>query len=251
MRGSIALLTALLVVSVLVGWQELSPPPLSKEQQELLKERDRLRVESRKLRADDELDEAVAPAEKALAIERKVLGETHETVATSLQALAHLHELREDFVAARKVREEVVTIQKKRHGDPHWRVTNAVIALAGTERAARMTGAERQELAEAAQLNKKAMNLRSAGQRAKAIEPAEQSAAILKRLLGEKDPYHASGLILLATLYVAPSDQAKAEALFKRPRRSPGSGICKNSRTITTRRWHCTVRAGMSKHRNR
>ena len=78
--------------------------PLSQSQQEQLKEKDRLWAQSGKLRKEGKTAEAVAAAEKALAIQREVFGNVNADAATILEALAVMDEEREDFEAARKAR---------------------------------------------------------------------------------------------------------------------------------------------------
>ena len=71
-----------------------------------LKERDRLRDETRKLSAAGKTAEAIAAAEAMLAIERKVLPEGHADLAGWLGWLAELQVEREDFAAANAARRE-------------------------------------------------------------------------------------------------------------------------------------------------
>ena len=52
--------------------------------------------------------------------------------------LAEMHELREDFAAARKAWEEIEAIQVRLRGDQHWQVTNARLVLAHLELLARL-----------------------------------------------------------------------------------------------------------------
>src|SRR5262249_58395526 len=96
---------AVLVLASLNGVAADEPkggPVLTAEQRQQLKERDRLAGETASLRRAGKLAEAVLAAEQMLAIERAVLGDSHEDVAGSLQQLAELHEERDDVAAARK-----------------------------------------------------------------------------------------------------------------------------------------------------
>src|SRR5437867_3327547 len=88
--------------------KEPKPPPLTAAQKERLKERDKYGELTAKYRKEGKLPEAIAAAEKMLAIEREVFGNFHEDVAGSLEQLAEMHEQREDFAAARKARQEVL-----------------------------------------------------------------------------------------------------------------------------------------------
>jgi hypothetical protein len=81
-------------------------PSLTAAQQERLKERDQLWASSQELRAAGKLAEAIASAEKMLAIGREVFGDFHPEVAGSLAFVAEMYEEKEDFAAARKARQE-------------------------------------------------------------------------------------------------------------------------------------------------
>jgi hypothetical protein len=79
-------------------------PAFTAQQQERLKERNQLAMQAAQLRSQERLAEAVKATEAVLAIEREMLGETSEDAIGSLDLLAQLHQDREDWAAARKVR---------------------------------------------------------------------------------------------------------------------------------------------------
>src|SRR6266478_8814972 len=101
MKRFIVLCLAGFLVSA-AGAQQSVPmnAPLTKDQQEKVKERNQLWQEAQKLRADGKLAEATSAAEKMLAIQREVFGNVHPDVAVILQFLAQTHERRDDFPAA-------------------------------------------------------------------------------------------------------------------------------------------------------
>jgi hypothetical protein len=198
------------LVVCLVGWlvapvgaqpSESKPPPLTREQQEKLKERDRFEKEALQFRAEGKLSEAIAAAEKMLAIEREVFGRVHAEVAGSLEFLAALHAARDDFPAARTARQEVLAIKRKLLGADHWQVTDARIALDDVELLARMEPADRRRLAETGPLNEREHQLYQQGKTNEAIPLAQQAAEIYKQVLGERHPVYASSLNNLAFLY--------------------------------------------------
>src|SRR5262245_44671674 len=88
--------------------------PVTAEQQADLKERARAFQKVKQLLQAGQQAEAVVLWEKELARARKVFGPFHEEVDKAAQALARLHELREDFPAARAAREQVLAIRLKR-----------------------------------------------------------------------------------------------------------------------------------------
>src|SRR5947209_8678694 len=123
MSRCLALILILVCLPVLAQEQPKLPPALTKEQQDKLKERDRFQKEAEKLWAEGKLTEAVAVAEKMLAIERAVFGNFHEDVAGSLEFLAGMQDALHDFPVARKARQEVLAIKTKLLGAQHWQVT--------------------------------------------------------------------------------------------------------------------------------
>src|SRR5258708_4710387 len=134
-------------------------PPLTAAQQARLKERDRYAAEAEKLWMAGKQAEAVAAWERKIAIEREVLGKTHEEVAKSLEQLASLQERREDLPLARKTRLEVVEIRTQLHGETDWQVTNARLALANLDRLAPLDAGSRQRLGEASAMVRRAERL--------------------------------------------------------------------------------------------
>lgn len=189
--------------------------PLTPQQQERLRERDRLWKEMQRLRAAGQLPQAIAALEKVLAIEREILGRDHEDVAGSLQTLAGMREQQGEFAAARQARREVLQIRVQRNGQDHWRTGDARRALAQTELLERLTPAQRAELARAEGLNTQVIHLYRQGKFTGAVSAARQVLQIRKEVLGEKHPDYAHSLNNLAALYRDMGDHAKAEPLFK------------------------------------
>jgi len=190
-------------------------PALTAEQQEKLKERNRFSAEANRLQREGKLDEAIVAAEKAVAIDRQVFGEVQEVGMGWLEWLAERHQQRNDWAAARKARQEVLSLRIKRHGEMHWTVTDARLALADVESLDRMTPPQRQQLAKANRLNDEVVALYRQGRFREAVDPARQVLEIRKAVLGEKHPRYALGLNNLANLYREMGDYAKDEPLFR------------------------------------
>jgi CHAT domain-containing protein/Tfp pilus assembly protein PilF len=138
-----------------------------------------------------------------------------QTAAAALEFLASLHEQLEDFAAALKVRRQVVDNQTKLLGGGHWRVTDARLALADTERLARLQPEQRRQLAEAGRLNRKTLQLNGQGQFGPAVAVAQKVLALYKQVLGEQHPQYATSLNNLAALYDSMGDYARAEPLYR------------------------------------
>jgi CHAT domain-containing protein/tetratricopeptide (TPR) repeat protein len=189
-----------------------SLPPSVQQQ---IREIRRLSAEAQKLQAAGKLAEAIAAAEKMLAIVRALAGDRADDVVGSLQWLAKLHEQREDFPAAGKRLQEVRDIQTARYGKDDWHVKDARLALADVELRAKLDGKQRKQLAEAKRLNEEVFALYGKGKSREAVPLAERALVLHKQVLGEKHPNYAGSLINLAALYESMGDYAKAEPLFR------------------------------------
>jgi CHAT domain-containing protein/Tfp pilus assembly protein PilF len=171
-----------------------TPPPAAAtaaqltpaQRQERLKERDRIRQEAKQLYLAGKYDEAIAAAEKSLAIEREVLGGDHPDAIGSLQNLAILHQAKGDFTGARALGEELLAAKTKLMGKDHWQVTNARLDLAEADVFARLTPEDRQALSHCDELSGKAMKLASKGGAEQALPLAKEVLEIRTRLLGPK-----------------------------------------------------------------
>jgi CHAT domain-containing protein/Tfp pilus assembly protein PilF len=208
----------MMLVVVLVGLpvlaQEPPPKPLTKEQQEKLKDLERFHQDALKLWEQGRGPEAVAAVEKVLAIERELLGNVHLEVAGALEFLAMIQASLDDFPAARKARQEVLSIKTKLLGPEHWQVTDARIALEDVERLARMAPTDRRRLADAEPLSRQAVQLYQQGKTREAIPLAQRVMDTRRQLLGERHPDYASSLNNLAAMYVDQGEYAKAAPLY-------------------------------------
>jgi len=186
------------------------PPALTAEHRQQLQERDRHAAEAKKLWAADKREEAIAAWEKKLVIERSVYGDLHDDVLDSLQQLARWQEDREDFSAARKVRQELLALRIRRHGEKDWRVTDARLNLEYFECLTRLDAAGRQQLLQARSLNRQVVRLCQQGRFREALPLAEQELAIRRQIMGENHPHCATNLATLASLYRRLGDYRKA-----------------------------------------
>jgi CHAT domain-containing protein/Tfp pilus assembly protein PilF len=180
-----------------------------------LQERDRLWDQTQKLSAAGKTAEALAAAEAMLKIERKVLPADDPDLAVSLGWLAGLYIKREDFATARAARQEALEILRKRHGETHWKVTDARRDLQDVERLAALTGEQRQKLAEADRLNREHHALHRDGKYGEASTLARRELAIRQAVLGERHPVTAQSLNNLGYLLDAQGDYASARPLYE------------------------------------
>jgi CHAT domain-containing protein/tetratricopeptide (TPR) repeat protein len=213
------------LILCVVGWlvagvagaepPEPKPKPLTKEQQEKLKERDRLFQEANRLLRDQQVDKGMALGEQALALTREVRGEQDPETLHLARSLAQAYEQLANFPAAQKLRRQVLASLTRLHGRDHWEVTDARLALEDAERLAQMAPADRRRLAEAVQLNGRVVQLYQQGKPQEALPVAQKALELRKQVLGERHPHYAGSLNNLARLYQDQGEYAKAEPLFR------------------------------------
>lgn len=213
------ILTAVIVMGLSAGWVSADDPkpvpPLAPERQQRLQERDRYGQEMKKLKSGGRLPEAIAAAEKMLAIERDVFGDIHEDVAGSLAELAVLHETRGDFAAGRKARLEVLEIETKLHGLDHWKTADARFKLAYNEKLAELDPKRRQILIDGKRDFDKAVQFRVRGQFREAVPILRAILETHREILGKE--HRSCELIAseLAVSYQSLGELEQAEPLFQ------------------------------------
>jgi tetratricopeptide (TPR) repeat protein len=217
MKHALVLCVAGWLLAVAAGAEppESKPAPLTKEEQEKLKERDRLLQEANRLAREKQVDEANALAEKALILTREVRGEQHPEALNLCRALAEAYEQQANFPAAKQHRQQMLATLTGLHGKDFWQVTDAGLALEEVERLARMAPADRRRLAEAVQLNERALQWFQQGKTAEGIPLAQKALEIRQQVLGPRHPLYADSLNNLAGLYQAQGEYAKAEPLYR------------------------------------
>ncbi|HEX4000501.1 MAG TPA: tetratricopeptide repeat protein [Pirellulales bacterium] len=188
---------------------------LTPDQQEQLKRRDELDRETNQLRNAGKIDEAIAAAEKMLAIERTVLGSDSGDALGSLDELARLHELKDDFVVARKLRQEVLTTKAKHLGKDHWQVVDARLALEQTSLLEKLSSEQRGQLQQAERLMEASEKLYGAGHFPDALESAERALDIRRNILGERHPLCAVSLCMIGDIYQQMGNFAAGERPFR------------------------------------
>jgi CHAT domain-containing protein/tetratricopeptide (TPR) repeat protein len=155
---------------------------------------------------------------KLLQLNEKVRGSAHPAYAAILDRQARLYaewaanlEARTELAAATKFRRKALAVRKQLHGDAHWRVTNARLALAEVERLTKLQPAQRRSLARAEELMDQVSDLKDRGRLREAIRPAQEALALYRELAGEKDRATANSLYALGFLYAELGEYAQAE----------------------------------------
>jgi hypothetical protein len=107
-----------------------------------------------------------------------------------------------NFPAAQKLRRQVLATLTRLHGKDHWAVTDPRLALQDVELLVRLEAAERSRLAQAWQLNERAVQLHEQGKTREAVPLAQKALEINRQVLGERHPHYATYLNHLAALRV-------------------------------------------------
>lgn len=185
------------------------------EQREKL-ERDRLAKESSALEKEGKLAEAAVVMEKMLAIERSLLGETHEDVVMTLTRLAGLQERQDEFAAAHRRRQEVLTLQKERFGEKHWQVTDARLDLAHLDVLTQWSAEQRKRFREAQTISQEGWGFYRKSQFSKVLPFWVKSLEMHKKLLGEAHLFTAQATNNVGVLYLRMGELKQAEPLLIR-----------------------------------
>lgn len=170
---------------------------------------------AQQLESDGKLADAIALWEQAVVLLRPVVGDTSEPMAKLNERLAGLHEKAENWLAARKARQEVVAIRGRLYGDKDWRVTDARLAVQDVEIRGRLTPHERSELAEAERVMLKVRISDRLGTADAAIPLAARAWATRLRLLGSEHRRTVGSASWLALLYTSTGNYSKAEPLYR------------------------------------
>ncbi|GAX39055.1 peptidase-like protein [Tolypothrix sp. NIES-4075] len=163
--------------------------PLS-GQQSALQEAKQLNKQVIELYNAGKYSEAIAPAERALAISEKVLGKEHPDVATTLNNLAELYKAQGSYEKAEPMYLRSLAIYEKIMGKDHPLVATS--------------------------LNNLAELYKAQGSYEKAEPMYLRSLAIYEKVLGKEHPNVATSLNNLASLYTEQGSYEKAEPLYLR-----------------------------------
>lgn len=195
----------------MIGERDL-PPELREESAELKRY---MSVVLQSIKAGN-LSKAIEAQEKLASLVRERSGPAHEGLAGMLENLAKLHELRADFAAARKARQEMVAILVRLHGENHWKSKEARFALDDLSRLEKLDPQDRQTLRESDRLSATVSELLKQGKRSDAASAVLQVTGIRGRLLGLRHPRLADVLCQAAGIYASDGDVARAAALYKK-----------------------------------
>jgi CHAT domain-containing protein len=206
-------------------------PPLTAEQSTDLEEAKRLNQQAYQLYKQGQYVTAIPLAERALAIRKKVLGNEHPDVATSLNNLALLYDRQGRYSEAEPLYRQALEMNQRLLGNEHPNVANSLNNLAllyneqgryseaeplsrqALEMRKRLLGNEHPDVA--LSLNNLAGLHQMQGRYSEAEPLFRQALEMRKRLLGNEHPDVAQSLNNLANLYNEQGRYSEAELLFR------------------------------------
>jgi CHAT domain-containing protein/Tfp pilus assembly protein PilF len=179
-----------LSVAAAVAHAQSAPQQLTPEQTKALGEMLELMQQSDKLRDGGKLDDAIGAMTRALAVGEKAFGESHFSVALSLDKLGMLRMTKGELDAAEKIYLRALSMREKLDGTEHVNVASSLTSL-GT------VYVKRENFAGAEAAYRRVL-------------------AIREKALGAEHPDVASALYSLASTYSRRGDYTRAEPLLKR-----------------------------------
>jgi tetratricopeptide (TPR) repeat protein/CHAT domain-containing protein len=189
---------------------------LSNAAKERLKERDRYRKEVQTLQAQGKLAEAIAAAQKVLAIEREICGNVHEDPAGTLVDLADMYTDQGDFARARQSGEEALAVSGKLPRQKQWLAANARLALEYVDQVAALEPDQRQRLAKARQSLHTVKELYQQKKYREGLALAREAADTYKQILGENHQLYGISLNSLGVMFDRTGEHSQAVPLFQR-----------------------------------
>lgn len=196
-----------------------------------LQEAQRLSMEQSRLKQAGKVSEAVLLANQALAIWKKLLGETNPRYANGLNNLASLRQAQGDFAEAEALFRRALDIQKQVWGENHPGYALGLHNLGGLYEVKGDFAKAEALFRQVVEIKKNVFgethpgydqSLRNLagfyeiqGDYAKAVLLFRQSLEIKKKMLGESHADYANGLNRLAKLAHKQGESADAERLFR------------------------------------
>ncbi|WP_313950012.1 tetratricopeptide repeat protein [Nostoc sp. FACHB-190] len=224
--------TGLVLSTPVIGIGQQQTPTYSAEQQAALKEAEELYKQTLKLYQEGKYSTAVPLIKRALAIQEKVLGQEHPSVATSLYVLAGLYIVQGKYEPAEPLYLRILAMQEKVLGQEHPDIVTSVMNLAalyilqGKHTQAeplylralaiqeKVLGQEHPNVATS--LINFAQLYQLQGNYAQAEPLLQRALAIRQKVLGQEHPDIATSLDNLAAVYQAQGNYAQAEPLLQR-----------------------------------
>ncbi|MEZ2319061.1 MAG: tetratricopeptide repeat protein [Microcoleus sp.] len=209
---------------------QVTPPVLTTQSDELA-EAKRLIQQADQLYNQGKYQEAIPLLERVLSIRKKVLGNEHPDVVTSLNNLAVLYESQGRYSEAEPLLRQALEMNKRLLGNEHPEVATSLHNLAALytsqglyskseplyrqalEMRKRLLGNEHPDVATS--LNNLAFLYRNQGRYSEAEPLLRQALEMNKRLLGNEHPEVATNLHNLAFLYASQGRYNESEPLYR------------------------------------
>jgi tetratricopeptide (TPR) repeat protein/CHAT domain-containing protein len=233
-HGTLSLITALLLATVVVqAFAETPPPPkkLTAEEQSQLDKAKKIDREGQRLAGAGKYREALDRAEESLRIRRQILGPEHRETADNIDNAAQMYGAIGDFRSALRLYQQGLAIRRKVLGPEHPDTAESLANIAAVYRAMgdfasalplcrqaleirrKVLGPEHR--ATASSLHNLALLYRALGDCRRALPLAQQSLEINRKLFGPEDPSVANSLSNVAGICKAMGRYAEALPLYQ------------------------------------
>jgi CHAT domain-containing protein/tetratricopeptide (TPR) repeat protein len=204
---------------VLAGLAFAAAPPmrtLTPDQGKLLLERNALYAAAAKSWKAKKQTEAIAGLQKVLRIEQALTGPWHLRTEAAARNLANVHRSRGEWAEQASYLRQVIEARRRLYGVDDYRTVDARLWLGEALAQQKRTPEQRQALARARDLHKRAAALAQNGEPTRAVPMIKEALGVFKELLGEKHPEYASCLHNLAVAYHVMGDHKAAVPLYER-----------------------------------
>jgi tetratricopeptide (TPR) repeat protein len=178
-----------------------------------------------------EYDRARPVLQEALALRRKVYGDNHPDVASSLESLAWVEYDEGNFAEATRLRRDVLALRRRLIGDSDTKTTTSLLELAaamhaqGDYRGAQplldewisIVSRQRPETTDlrARQLSDLASNYEVRGNSEMAERLIREAAGINRALYGERNPNYANTLVTMGSMISNLGRQSEADSILR------------------------------------
>ncbi|HEY2880838.1 MAG TPA: tetratricopeptide repeat protein, partial [Pirellulales bacterium] len=192
------------------------PPPIGDETQQITAERDQLWALAHQMEGENRLDDAAAKMRELVPLERRLVGDKHEELATAISYLSDLEFASGKLDAAKKDREEVLAIKVGLYGKESWQTKETRLTIGDCEAFSKLSEAQQQQWIAADQMVRQIVSFSQQGKASEALQTANQAVELYGKSAGPDHWRTANALNLQGQLLVAMGQDRKAIDSYKR-----------------------------------
>ncbi len=181
-----------------------------------LTERDKYAADAKRMEKETRYPQAIAAAQRALEIEKKVFGENSKEVAESLDLLSGLQEERDDYPAATEFSKAALAVKTKLYGKDDWRTADAQRSVEFNTTVSKLNRDQRRLLNRADELMNHVFEFEKAGNHRDALRAVQESHQIRTAVLGEDHWSTGYCIAWTGTVYRGLGESERAEEWFRR-----------------------------------